>query len=947
MVVGYIREIDALGIAAARATDYTATIYWGDGGASSGTVVADGAGQFKIIIEGTFFTSGLFDFKITVSDKTSTRTALGTVAVIAAALDGGTVTGQVRENDPDRTLSIPLGTAAITPGTGGLQLAHGLDFDLSPGATVGGSPALVYNSDTAAVRPIVEFTLNLPEQPSWAGGPAVVRPTGIDINLYWEGEDGALGAPTPYHFTPTANDSPTSFLLAAMAGAPVTRSGFYSWRADVVISYMEGPEPFSIQFQSKGETPVVVRSAASGTVAVGNGWGIAGVDQLVIESGPTQYVDRFIMTYGTGDYRVFTETFGTSNTYTSAGDFGTLTWNASTGEYTYTALDQTRRVFDAQGRLTAVIDRHQKALTYQYDANGRLQTVEAPDGGHTQFAYTGGTVVISEPGNRTVTLTLTNGELQKITDPADPTGAALPAGVTLDPNPNPAERNFTYTNGKLTRDAWAPRVTNFEYTFGRISGVELGSGLGSKTLFRPAAVQGLPGAIPGRGATAADAVAVIDGPEEGGFFTPSQERLVTYTLDRLGRALRSDTVWRAVTLQQNVGYQLADQVIVTEKWDRNAVGQVTTYTDRLRRATQYKYDPVSLGGGLRRITNPDDTYQEYDYHPVYHFVTRFRDEAGKITLTTYTAEGDLETVENALGEETTSTWTDGLLRTVQDALDRVTTYQYDAHRRLEVVIDALGNRTTYAYDATGNVRTVTDALGNATTTVYDGRNQLRMAIDAEGGRVRSTYNADGSVASTFDARGTQTAYQYDARGWTQSVTEAVGQPEARRTNWEYDAVGNVTAVTSGQSAAPDTVGVQRIPHYGQSSVTTYAYDSLGNRIGMTEGAGWSPIPGSRTSTFTYDKAGQLRRSINALGVVTAFDYDVRGRQTEVYEGWEEPNPGSQNAVLAFARATKWEYDAVGNVVRMFTGISRRDALTGGATITLAEQLAKPLADPQV
>ncbi len=45
--------------------------------------------------------------------------------------------------------------------TGGLRLVHPLDFDRSPGTSVGGDPVLFYNSETVHVRPVVDEPWNL------------------------------------------------------------------------------------------------------------------------------------------------------------------------------------------------------------------------------------------------------------------------------------------------------------------------------------------------------------------------------------------------------------------------------------------------------------------------------------------------------------------------------------------------------------------------------------------------------------------------------------------------------------------------------------------------------------------------------------------------------------------------------------------------------------------
>src|SRR5205823_2647151 len=53
------------------------------------------------------------------------------------------VTGQQRTEDPEQTLRVPFGRALIDPNLGDVQLTQPFDFDLSPGAGVGGSPQLV------------------------------------------------------------------------------------------------------------------------------------------------------------------------------------------------------------------------------------------------------------------------------------------------------------------------------------------------------------------------------------------------------------------------------------------------------------------------------------------------------------------------------------------------------------------------------------------------------------------------------------------------------------------------------------------------------------------------------------------------------------------------------------------------------------------------------------
>src|SRR5260370_35774584 len=84
-------------------------------------------------------------------------------------------------------LRIPgLGQAQVALNTGDLHLSQALDFDLSPGTSVGRSPALAYNSGTVDEGPQVQLTLS-----SNANEPV---PDSIDVSFAWAGQ--AFGAPT-------------------------------------------------------------------------------------------------------------------------------------------------------------------------------------------------------------------------------------------------------------------------------------------------------------------------------------------------------------------------------------------------------------------------------------------------------------------------------------------------------------------------------------------------------------------------------------------------------------------------------------------------------------------------------------------------------------------------------------------------------------------------------
>jgi YD repeat-containing protein len=164
---------------------------------------------------------------------------------------------------------------------------------------------------------------------------------------------------------------------------------------------------------------------------------ISGIDQLLIDGDDQAvvYVD------GTGDARVFTgynpNATQAYNLVSPAEDYGVLSNDPTSGQFIYTATDETQYTFSSAGLLLTVTNSRHETLHYSYDAAGRLTQVVAPDNGATTIDYAIG--VITEPGNRTVTLTRTGDTLTSITDP----GAAAADAEQL-----------TYSGDLLTNVNW-------------------------------------------------------------------------------------------------------------------------------------------------------------------------------------------------------------------------------------------------------------------------------------------------------------------------------------------------------------------------------------------------------------------------------------------------------------------------------------------------------------
>lgn len=152
-----------------------------------------------------------------------------------------------------------------------------------------------------------------------------------------------------------------------------------------------------------------------------------------------------------------------------------------------------------------------------------------------------------------------------------------------------------------------------------------------------------------------------------------------------------------------------------------------------------------------------------------------------------------------------------------------------------------------------------------------------------------------------------------------------------RTEYGYDSVGRLTFKTT-----PPTAG------FPAGTTTTWAYTD-GTEAGFG-GVGTQPrgllksatLPGNRTTVHAYDDKGDLRRTVDPVGLTTSYGYDALGRVTSSTESsdafpgglttsWAygplsqvltETKPGAANVVdgVVHTARTTYEYDSNGNMV---------------------------------
>ncbi len=303
----------------------------------------------------------------------------------------------------------------------------------------------------------------------------------------------------------------------------------------------------------------------------------------------------------------------------------------------------------------------------------------------------------------------------------------------------------------------------------------------------------------------------------------------------------------------------------------------------------------------------------------------------------------------------------GLLKEMKDPNGNVTRYTYNQYGERITAIDALNRTTTYEYDNLGRLKKVTYPGSQRTDwTCYDNAGRVWRTVqnatgtepcnpdyarstDANKGRIRDTYydlsgNAAASidwmvVAGTVITRATRTYYDNanrpvkvvrnltgDYRSDTLPPESQPGSDHDVTSETVYDNVGRLIV-----SIEWVVDGVQAV-----SRTTRIWYDDLGrpytitqNFVGsleLSEPPAYNPAYPDRnvTTQNSYDAAGKLTTTEDALGHKTRTFYDELNRPYLVFQNWVAPADGPEDCNREEGAATnictETSYDGNGNVI---------------------------------
>jgi RHS repeat-associated protein len=607
---------------------------------------------------------------------------------------------------------------------------------------------------------------------------------------------------------------------------------------------------------------------------------------------------------------------------------------------------------------TFMTDGRGKVWTYDYDKNGYVTRMVAPDGATTRYEYDPATLQVKTlidaklAPNTGVTryeydavgnlVKMTDALLHVTTYTYDPVFNQMTS--MMDPNLRKTTWDIDPTNGNVRSETDPLHQTRF-WTYETHGNVET--------------------------------------------FKNKRGYVTMYHYDAFGNL---DTITDPVTLAGNS----------VTRMTYDAVGNMLTRTDANTHTTKYAYDALD-----HRITVIDPRlFVSRTFYDNEGDVTKVVDANSHETLNAYDQRRTLVTITDARLKNTKFAYDDNDNRVcVTDRNTHTTVYSYDVQNRVEKITDALVEITRMTYDEVGNKLTVTDPNNHTTVYTYDPLNRVSTKTEpilASNGLAAITHfgydmpNLPGApecsgpmlgsslVYKQTDAEGKVTYFGYDGLDRTTRVVRKIGpttfgiaptdalttytyDPENNRlsvairkdaisdlttnfgydelnrrtretnpaldvTQYRHDPVGNVIRIIAPNGNVTDNsydekneltyVSDSVGPVAGAGPVPGHTYDKVGNRLTDTDGNG-------NTTTYDYDELNRVHSVTDALFMPTLYGYDNEGNLTKVTDrnlhvtthAYDDVNrrikttDGLGNQIGA-DHTTFYEYDFAGNLSRL-------------------------------
>lgn len=586
--------------------------------------------------------------------------------------------------------------------------------------------------------------------------------------------------------------------------------------------------------------------------------------------------------------------------------------------------------------ISSVKDELNRTTSYQYDGNGRVTRITAPEGNYTQYTYDArGNVTearhVAKPGSGLADI-VTSATFDASCTNAKTCNKPL---TTTDAKGNVTDYTYDTTHGGVLT-VTAPAATGggtrpqsrYSYTsklaYYKVSGASIVAGPYAE--YKLTGVSACQTTASCAGALDEVKTSIDYGPQTAG---TANNLLPVSVSSGAGNgsltattALAYDNIGNRTTVDGPLS-GTADTTRTIYDAGRQMVGVIGPDPDgggsRPNPAQRYTYN----NAGQVTLAEVGTTAGQTD--PAWAGFT-----TAQQTAATYDANGRPVKQELKSGGTTYA-----LAQTKYDALGRVSC----TAQRMDPSVwasqtDACTPQTTGSYGPDRIAKSNYDAASEVTSV------QTAYGTSDQATEVTSTFNSNGTLATVKDGENNLTTYEYDGHDRltkTRYPSTTQGAGTSSTTDYEqptYDANGNVTSLRrrDGQSIGftydnLNRVTLKDLPNgvSGEADIN-YSWDNLGRPVALTSvvgNIGFSYDALGRTTgetgvygakTMQYDLAGHMTRFTWPDSVYATYDYDVTGNVTAVRENGATSGAG----VLA-----TYSYDNLGRR----TGVTRGNGTT--------------------
>jgi YD repeat-containing protein len=324
---------------------------------------------------------------------------------------------------------------------------------------------------------------------------------------------------------------------------------------------------------------------------------------------------------------------------------------------------------------------------------------------------------------------------------------------------------------------------------------------------------------------------------------------------------------------------------------------------------------------LTNIQGPSGSGQNTSYtYNTNGDITQVTDNRGNWTKYTYDTQGNQLTQQDNLGNTIVRTY-DSTATGFNQLLTQTVYTGVDATPGDATIVGTDAAQTTrYTYDSKNHLRFAISAEGRVTEYRYNAQGQLSSAHQYTDHLNTSTGNQTEALMNTWltttiKSKSQRTDYLYDPRGQLReqivyTKVDATAGSEGNgiidgtqmRTQYVYDQFGNLTQKIDARGVASGTAN---------DYMTSYGYDGL-NRLTLTKQYDATGLEANAVSTqVTYTDTSRQVKLTLANGLVTTSTYDLAGRLTSVQK---------TDATLTNLGTTSYAYDKLGNL-RMVTDVT--------------------------